>query len=68
MVREQSPGVDGERPALRQGGEAPDEVGAIRVIPEDRGAFDPPHHHVMERLRRIETRLARHGKGEASRI
>jgi len=61
-------GVDGERSAFGQGRHAPDEVGAIRVVPKARGALDPPHHHVMERLRRIEARLARHGGEEASEI
>jgi hypothetical protein len=37
VVREQGPRVYGERPRLRQRGEAADEVGAVRIVPEEGG-------------------------------
>jgi len=70
MVREQGPGVDRPGPLLRQPGHASEEVGAVVIVAEDRGAFDSPHHHVMEGVRpkvpdavrkRIQTGLAKHG-------
>ena len=61
MGRTQGPAVDCERPAPRQCGKAPHEVGAIRVVPEDRGALNPPHHQVMGRRRPIDARLAQPG-------
>ena len=66
VVREQGPRVHGERPVLRQRGEAADEVGAVRIVPEEGGPLDSPHHHVVEGLRRIEARLARHDTGDAT--
>jgi len=73
MVRKERPGVDGERPVLRQRGEAGDEVGPVGVVPEDDGSLDPPHHHVVEggrskipgegRNRRFRTQCGRHPSG-----
>ena len=34
--------------------EAADEVGAVAVIPEDRAAFDPAHHDVVQDHRRVQ--------------
>ena len=45
----------------RHGGQAGDEVGPVRVIPEDGTVLQTPHHHVAEGSRGIEARLARHG-------
>jgi len=66
VVREHGPGVDGPGPALRQGREARDKIRPIPVIPEDDPALQPPHHHVVEGVRRIETGLAGHGRREPS--
>jgi hypothetical protein len=66
MVREAGPGVDGESARLHERGQAGHEVGAVGIIPEDGGALDSPHHHVVEGLRRIEAGLAGHGTGERS--
>ena len=68
VVREQRPGVDRERPPLRQRRDARDEVRAIPIVPEDHGPLDPPHHHVVEGVRRIEAGLPRHGTREASTL
>jgi len=68
MVREEGPGVDGERPTLRQRGEAGDEIPAVRVIPEDGAPLEPPHHHVVEGVRGIQAGLTGHGEEYASKI
>jgi len=47
MIREERPGGDAEGLGLREGRQARDEVGAIHVLMEDRGALDPPHHHLV---------------------
>jgi hypothetical protein len=60
MVREQGPGVDGPGPGLREGRHAGHEVGPVGVVAEEGRPLDPPHHHVVEDPRGIETRLARH--------
>jgi hypothetical protein len=62
MVWGEGRGVENHPRCRDQGREARDEDGPVSVVPEDRGAFDPPHHHVMESLRRIEARLAGHGR------
>ncbi len=66
VVREHGPGVDGPRPGLRQGREARHKIRPIPVTPEDDPALEPPHHHVVEGVRRIETGLAGHGRQEPS--
>ena len=67
-MRKQGPGEDGERPALRQRGEAGDEVCAVRVIPEDGAPLEPPHHYVVEGVRGIQAGLTGHGAEYASNI
>ncbi len=57
VVRE-GPGVDGEGPLLRQGGEADEEVRPIGVGAEEPGALDPAHPHLVQRVRRLQPRLA----------
>jgi hypothetical protein len=60
VVREQGPGVDHPGPRLGEGGEAGDEVFAVRVIPEDGRPFDAAQHHVVERSgRRFRTQGGR---------
>jgi hypothetical protein len=53
MVREEGPGVDGEGPSLRQGGQAGHEVGSVRGILEDGPPLDPPHHDMVEGIRGV---------------
>ena len=65
VVWQQRPRVHRERPARHQRRDARDEVCAIRVVVEERGPLDPPHHHVVEGVRRIEAGLPRHGTREA---
>ena len=62
VIREERPGVDGPGARLRQGSEPGDEVGAIGVIPEDDCPLDPAHHDMVQGARRIQARLARHGR------
>jgi hypothetical protein len=47
-------------------GQAGDEVGAIRVVAEERGPLNPPEHGVVEDVGGIEPGLARHGTGGGS--
>jgi hypothetical protein len=51
----------GDVALCRQGGEAGDEVGAVRILPEDGPPLDPPHHHMVEAPRSAEAGLAGHG-------
>ena len=60
--REHGPGGDGRGPGLRQGREARDTLRPIRIIPEEDPAPQPPHHDLVEEIRRIETGLAGHGR------
>jgi hypothetical protein len=60
MVREEGPGIHRPGPLLRQRGQARDEVRPVGVVPEERGPLDPPHHHVVQGVRRIEPRRAGH--------
>ncbi len=53
MVRQPHPGEDGERARLRERRQAPDEAHPVGVVPEDGAALQAPHHHVVERVRRI---------------
>ncbi len=66
MVREERPGGDRPGPGLDQGGQASDEVGAVLVIPKEGGPFNAPHHDVLEGSGGIETRLAGHGRADAT--
>ncbi len=66
VIGQEGPGVDGEHPLLRQRGQAGDAVRPVRIIPEAGRALDPPHHHVVERVRRIQAGLSRHGGGDSS--
>ncbi len=66
VVRQARPGEDGEGARLRECGQAPDEVPPVGVVPEDGAALQAPHHHVMERVRRIQAGLSRHGGGDTS--
>ncbi len=66
VVREHGPGVDGPGPGLCQGREARDKVRPIRVIPEEDPALQPPHHDMVEGVRRIQTGLAGHGRRQPS--
>ena len=61
MVRAERPGVDGPDALLRQGGEAGEEVRAVRVLPEDDAPLEPPPHDMVEGVRGIQARLAGHG-------
>jgi len=57
----------GERPRERgQGGEAGADVRPVGVVAETGGALNPPHHDMMQRVRRIETGLPGHTSVEAS--
>jgi len=58
MIREERPGVDGERTLRCQVGQAGDEVGPVRGLGEDDPAFEPAHHHVVDRVRGIQAGLA----------
>jgi hypothetical protein len=46
---------------MRERLEAPDEVRAIPLIPEQDPALDPPHHDVVEGARCVEAGATRHG-------
>ena len=60
MIREQGPGIDGERPLRCQAGQASHEVASIRGIREDGPAFEAAHHHMVERVWGIQAGLAGH--------
>ena len=66
MIREERPGLDGEGAGLYEGRQAREEVGPIPVIPEEGRPLDPPHHHMVQGVRRIEPRLTRHDTAEPS--
>ena len=66
MVGQQGPSVDRPGFGFGQGGQASHEVGPVPIIPEDGGPLNPPHHDVVEGLRRVEPRLTWHGKREDS--
>ncbi len=66
MVGQERPGVDRPGPGLHQGGQAGDEVRPIPVLPEEGGALDPPHHHVVQGRRGIQARLAGHGRQDTT--
>ena len=67
MGREERPGVDGPGALLRQVGEAGDEVGAIRVVPEEDGPFNAPHHDMVDGVEGIETQVAGHGESRIAK-
>jgi hypothetical protein len=66
MIREERPGVDRPGALRRQSGHAGHEVGAVRVVAEERGPLNPPHHDVMEGVGRIEAGLAGHDRAEGT--
>ena len=61
MVREECPGVDGESALLCEVGEARDEILPVGLIRENDASLEPPHHHVVEPVGRIQADLAGHG-------
>ena len=67
MIWEERPGEDGERSGVHERRQAGDEVGAIDVIPEQGCPLDPPHHHMVQGVRGVQTGLARHHEGERTR-
>lgn len=60
MGGEERPRVDGEAGGVDQGRRPADEVSPVRVVPKDRAALEPSHHHVVEDPRSIEARLTGH--------
>jgi hypothetical protein len=68
MVGQEAPGVHGERALLDEVRQSGNEVGAIDVVAEDRSPLDPPHHDMVEGIRRIETRLAGHDRGNLAKL
>ena len=65
VIWAERPGIHGERPVLRQSGQAEDKVGPIRVIAEDGPALEAAHYHVVGDAGRVEAGLARHWGGVA---
>jgi hypothetical protein len=63
VIWAERPGIHGERPVLRQSGQAEDKVGPVRVIAEGGPALEAAHHHVMGDVGRVEAGLARHWGG-----
>jgi len=66
MVREEGPGIQRPGPLRRQRGQARDKVRPVGLVPEERGPLDPPHHPVVQGVRRIEPRLAGHSTAEST--
>jgi hypothetical protein len=66
VVGSQRPGGDGE--TLRDGAvaHAPDDLVPIGILPDDGAPFDPPHHHRVPGLRRVEPWPAWHGEKDLS--
>jgi len=62
VVRKEGPGVDGEHPTFRHGGEPGNEVFAVSVLFLDGAALEPPHHHMMEGVGRIEPSWSGRGR------
>ena len=60
LIGEQGPRVHAEPGGRNEIGQAAQEVGAIRVIPEDGAALDAAHHHMVEDARGIQAGLAWH--------
>lgn len=58
---QEGPGVDGQGPVLRHGGQAGEEGRQICVISEDGPPLEPPHHPVVEPTRGIQARLLEEG-------
>ena len=54
-----------QAPPLGQGAAPGEKVRPVRVVAEDRGALDPPHHHMVEGLGRVEPGLAWHDRVKA---
>jgi hypothetical protein len=61
VIGEERPSVHRQGSRLRQRGQTGDEVGPIGVVPKEAGPFYAPHHHVVEDVQGVETRLAWHG-------
>jgi hypothetical protein len=59
VVRAERPGGDGEGPGIGEGGEAGDEVGAVGVVTEEGRSLDPPPYPMAQRVRGIQTGVAR---------
>ncbi len=66
VVREESPGEDGERAPLGERGQAPGEVRPVGVVPEDGAALQAPDLHVVQRVRRVQAGVSRHGRWDPS--
>jgi len=66
MVGEEGPGEDGPAALRCQGGQAGDEVLAIRVVPDDGPALKAAHHDMVQGVRGIEAGLTGHGEREPS--
>ncbi len=62
-MREEGPREDGPRPRGREGGQAPDEIGPVPVVPEAGAAFQAPGHPVVQDARGIEPGAAGQGGG-----
>jgi hypothetical protein len=60
VSREKSPGVDAKRSVTPQVADAIQEIHSISVGAEDRSPLDPSADHMMERPRRIESRVTWH--------
>jgi len=54
VIRQERPGVHGERPPLHPAREAREELGAIGVIPEDGRPLDALHHDMVQGAGRIQ--------------
>lgn len=63
VVRQDRESINGEGARLCQGGNAPDEVLPIPIIPKDDLAVQPPDHHMVEGAGRVKARSAWHGNG-----
>jgi hypothetical protein len=66
VVGEEGPGEDGPGGLLRQGSHPGDEVGPIRVVPEDGPPFEAAYHDMVQGVRGIEAGLARHRERKSS--
>jgi hypothetical protein len=60
VVREECPGVDREAALRHRLGKPIEEVGPVGIPPKDGRLLNPPHHHMVEGIRGIESRTAWH--------
>ena len=58
MVGQDRPGVDRHGAGLGQAGQPADDVGPLPVIPQDRAAFDPARHRLVDDAGGIEAGAA----------